>query len=284
MAEQHVFLDGINYYTLLEQPPPGIQRKNETILLVHALMSNLHMWDHTVQTLLREGYTTLRFDHVGHNKTPPPRETEQNFSLHLDDITRHMHSLVLQTTGRQDLKAVVGCSIGGVLALRYAMLYPRNVAKVISIAAPGIVCLEAAKPLWTQRIAQFRQDLRTGEATLAEATVNRWFPHHLPSDDAVRAEALQQVQTCSLEGYGLLADAIRNYDYADEVRGILGQEVGVLIVAGSEDSSVSPGLLKDLAGRISRARFVRMEGAGHLPPMQRAGEFEGVVLMPFLAG
>ncbi|KAK4627053.1 hypothetical protein CLAFUW4_04861 [Fulvia fulva] len=278
MTEKGVHIEGVDYYTLTERPQSGNGHPERHVLLAHALMSNLHMYDQTVKALTNAGFTTIRFDHIGHNNTPAP---SSNASYHMDDLTRHMHQLVEATTGQKHLHAVIGCSIGGVLALRYAMLYPGNVEKVISIAAPGIVTPEPSKALWSQRIEQFEEDSRSGGSVLCHATVNRWFPGERAEDDSVRAEALSHVKTCSLAGYKMLADTIRDYDYGDEVRGI--RDVKCLVVAGSEDSAVSPGLLKDVASRIVGAEFVRMEGAGHLPPMHKVEELNGMMLA-FLEG
>ena len=273
MTEKRVDIDGVDYYTLVEGPQSKHQPE-QYVLLCHALMSNSHMYDRTVRALNDAGYTTIRFDHVGHNDTPAP--SHNNASYHMDDITRHMHQLVEATTDQKHLHAVIGCSIGGVLALRYAMLYPEDVDKIIAIAAPGITTPEASKALWSQRIDIFEEDSRTQGHRLCHATVNRWFPGERPEDDAIRAEALSHVKTCSLGGYKLLADTIRDYDYGEEVREIKG--VKCLIVAGGEDSAVSPGLLKDVASRIVGAEYVRMEGAGHLPPMHKAEEFNRTML------
>ena len=277
---------GINYYTLYELPDSQ-DKDAPCILLVHALMSNLHMYDNTVKALHSAGYSTLRYDHVGHHNTPPPQSktTERRMSVggslayHMDDLTRHMHQLVKARTGQTHLKAVIGCSIGGVLALRYAMMFPKDVEMVISIAAPGITAPEDKKILWSQRIQLFEQDQETGDDKLAHATVQRWFPGDSAEDDEIRAEALKQVKTCSIQGYRLLADTIRNYDYADEVGSI--QKVKCLIGGGTEDSAISLDALQDVAGKIKGAQFVNLEGAGHLPPMHKVQEFNDL-LLPFL--
>ena len=262
----------ITYNYLLEGPPNA-----PLILLTHALMSNLHMWDSTVLALNQANYQTLRFDHIGHNLTPPPTDPSQTYTT--EDITHHMHTLVEKVTGQSRLKAVIGCSIGGVLALRYAMLYPSEVETAISLCAPGIKSLEKAKPLWTQRIEQFEIDEREGTDTLCRATVDRWLPGEEPHDEAVRAEALKHVRTCSLEGYRVLADAIRGYDYSEQLGRLKG--VKCVIVAGGRDGAVDVEVLRDVAARIHPprgARFVLMEDAGHIPPMHRAEEFEELVL------
>lgn len=273
MTERTINIDGVDYYTLQENPSGSQYRADPPILLCHALMSNLHMWDSTVKALNRAGYTTIRFDHLGHNRTPPP--DDKNASFHMDDIARHMHELVATVTSQPKVKAVVGCSIGGVLALRYAMLYPKNVEDIISIAAPGISAPEKAHNLWSERIVQFEKDVEDGSNVLCHQTVERWFPGNRPRDVDVRARALPLVKTCSFEGYKVLADTIRDYDYEEDAGKV---EAKTLIVAGSEDGAASPEGLKELSGKIPGAEYVCMDGAGHLPPMHMAEEFEEMML------
>jgi 3-oxoadipate enol-lactonase len=267
-----IHIDGVAYHTILEGP-----KDQPVVLLINALMSNLHMWDSTVRALTKANYQTLRFDHIGHNRTPPPVDPSRAYIT--EDVTHHMHSIVEKITGQSNLKAVIGCSIGGVLALRYAMLYPSEVDVAISLCAPGIKSLDKAKPLWAQRIEQFKADVLEGRDTLCRATVDRWLPGDEPHDEAVRAEALQHVKTCTLEGYKVLADAIRGYDYSDQLDRL--DDVKCIIIAGGRDGAVDADLLKDVAAQIHApegARFVLMEDAGHIPPMHRAEDFEALVL------
>lgn len=287
VAKKKLTNGGINYYSLYELPDSQ-DEKAPCVLLVHALMSNLNMYDSTVKALHKAGYATLRYDHVGHHNTPPPQSktTERRMSItgqlayHMDDLTRHMHQLVKTRTGQTHLKAVIGCSIGGVLALRYAMMFPKDVDMVLSIAAPGMKAAEDKKPLWSQRIKLFEQDQETGEDKLAQATVARWIPGERPEDDAARTECLKHVKTCSLTGYRLLADTIRNYDYMHEMPRYP-SKVKTLIGGGTEDGAIDLKVLKDLASGIQGAKFVELEGVGHLPPMQKVGAFNEVML-PFL--
>ncbi|EME82921.1 uncharacterized protein MYCFIDRAFT_196346 [Pseudocercospora fijiensis CIRAD86] len=274
MSEKTVDLDGVKYYTLLEGPKPMAE---PPILLCHALMSNLHMYDDTVKALNGAGYNTIRFDHIGHNKTPPPHD--ENARYHMDDITRHMHAIVQAGTGQAKLKAFIGCSIGGVLALRYGMLYPEEVEQIFSVAAPGIATPDQAKGpegLWAKRIEQFEDDIRSGHDTLCQQTVQRWFPGGKKSQDlAARERALPMNQTVTLEGYKILADAIRGYDYTSEISKI--PKNRVVVVCGSEDSAADSEQLEDLAEEICGVWW-EMRGAGHLPLLQYPEEFNGFVL------
>ena len=287
MAEQNVDVEGINYYTLYELPDSQ-DKDAPCILLVHALMSNLHMYDATVKALHGAGYSTLRYDHVGHHNTPPPQTKTTNqrrmslggpLAYHMDDLTRHMHQLVKARTGQTHLKAVIGCSIGGVLALRYAMMFPKDVNQVISVAAPGVTAPKDKAPLWSQRIQLFEEDQEAGTDKLCHATVNRWFPGNTAEDDEIRAESLKHVKSCSIQGYKLLADTIRNFDYADEVANI--QKVRCLVGGGTEDGAIELDVLEDAASKIKGAQFVKLQGAGHLPPMHKVQQFNELML-PFL--
>ena len=94
--------------------------------------------------------------------------------------------------------------------------------------------------------------------------------------DAVRAESLRHAKTCSLAGYRLLADAIRHYDYTNELSQIQG--VKCLGAGGQEDGAISLQVLEDAADRIPGAKYLELEGVGHLPPMQKADEFNALML------
>ncbi|KAK4497027.1 hypothetical protein PRZ48_011476 [Zasmidium cellare] len=131
------------------------------------------MWDGTVKALHEAGYSTLRFDHIGHARSPPPQPEQE--PLHMDDIARHMREIIAARGCQGALYAIIGCSIGGILALRYPMIFPDEVNRVISICAPGAKAPGKAHTLWSQRIQQFREDVANGTNNIHHATVDRWF-------------------------------------------------------------------------------------------------------------
>ncbi|KAJ9620188.1 hypothetical protein H2203_007953 [Taxawa tesnikishii (nom. ined.)] len=201
-------------------------------------MANHEMWKSTTTALHRAGYQTLVYDHIGHNRTPVPpsvdaRESSTEKPLyHFDDFTRHMREL----HGRRPRAAI-----------RDAL--PSDVDVVISCDAPGLTSLEAAKPLWTERIRQLERDVQTGEEKLFRATAERWVPGNTPEDGDARAAALEMVRRCSLGGYRICADAIRCYDYTEQLKEI--KRARCMVLVGSEDSAVGPPeVLEDVARRI----------------------------------
>ena len=299
-----VTVDGIPYHTIFDAPRSTcLPREGQLslghglILLSHALMANNSMWDFTVTTLTGAGYSCLRFDHVGHGGTslpsslrPPPLDKSGPFiqppQLHFDEIARHMRDLVHATTGQSKVKAVIGCSMGGVLALRFAMLVPESLEPdgyVIACDPPGATSLEEAKPKWSKRIEQFARDEAQGTELLRHATVERWIPFPAgrdasndPETAVARETALQMVRSCSFHGYRLCADGIRQYDYEGELGKV---KVRTMVLVGELDEAVGPrSVTEGIADRIGGAEYVWMPDAGHLPPLHRPREFEDRIL------
>lgn len=259
-------IDGIKFHVLHEGDPA-----KPLVVLCHALMSNLHMWDSTVVALHQAGYSTLRYDHVGHGRSDAPA-TDRVGRIHFDNFCEHIHAMVERATPGRPPFGFVGCSMGGVLALRYAMLYPGTLRKVMNCDAPGMTALEESKPKWRERISLFRDQ---GVEALAKATVQRWFPD--PCPQSVREEAFKQNITCTLAGYVTCAEGIMNYDYYSELGEI--QQEDVMVLAGENDEAIGPPeILMDVAAKVKGAEHVVMKDTGHIPPMHRAEEFEQIML------
>ena len=265
MVAQRIEIDGIVFNVFYE----GDSSK-PLVVLVHALMENLHMWDSTVRALNTAGFSTLRYDHVGHGDTSLPPSDEDD-SYHFDDFTRHIHELVERVHGTTPF-GIIGCSMGGVLALRYALMFPGALKKVISCDAPGMTSLEASKPLWKDRMSVFRYQ---GVEPLAKATVERWFPAPCPA--GVKEESLKHTLTCTFEGYAACAHGIMSYDYTAELGNI--QSEKVLVLAGENDEAIGPEeILMDVTSRIRGAKYISMKDTGHIPPMHSAEAFEQIVI------
>ncbi len=273
MSAQIITIDDIPFHVLHEGPKDA-----PLVVLIHALMANNNMWNSTVLALHKAGYSTLRYDHIGHGSTPPPPGgIPTSDPWHFDYFTTHIRELIKSVTGSEDgvPYAVIGCSMGGVLALRYAMLYPGSANRIIACDMPGMTALETSKTKWRARMAQFKEQ---GVEGLAAATVERWFPD--PCPPGIREEALKQTRACTFEGYSICAEAIMNYDYDSELDkvGVEGGEK-VMVLVGENDEAVGPKeILLDVARRVKGGEHVVVKDAGHIPPMHRSEQFERIVI------
>lgn len=221
-----------------------------------------------MQALNSAGYRTIRYNHVGHGgSTPPPKGQ----LFHFDDFAAHMRAILEHVTGSSQAYAVIGCSMGGVLAVRYAMLNPGAVQRVMCCDAPGLTSLEESKPKWRARIEQFAAG---GGHELAGATAERWFPQ--PCSRETIDEGANMTRSCSLEGYTACAEGIMNYDYHAQLSSL---KTKTLVLVGDKDEAVGPyEVLEDVARQIPGAEYVRLKDCGHIPPMHRPAEFNETML------
>jgi pimeloyl-ACP methyl ester carboxylesterase len=180
--------------------------------------------------------------------------------------------------------AVVGVSLGGATALAAALKYPDRVDAFVSCDTSA-KSPEGNRKTWGDRIVVAEQEgaaARTGEKVvgerLAEMTARRWFvpgsyeiAELVPELERVK----DMVRTNSLEGFRKSVQALWEYDLTPLMKAA---KVRGCFVVGSGDG-VLPGVMKKMADGYGEkgAEYVVVEGAGHLPMVEKPKEFADAV-------
>jgi esterase len=102
------------------------------MLLLHGIRLQAHTWD-LAALLLRQNYHVIALDQRGHGDTewtPQSRLTEDTFDLMLEDTHQFVEHLGLTQF------VLVGMSMGGITAMRYAARYTSPTALCIVDIAP----------------------------------------------------------------------------------------------------------------------------------------------------
>lgn len=229
------------------------------LVLLHALGLDHTMWN-AVVPLLPQGLRIVRPDMRGHGASPLPEGTAGMGAL-VRDVERLMDALGLRDA------VVVGSSIGGMIAQGLATKRP-DLVRGLVLANTAVKIGTTA--IWKERIEAVREG---GIAAISGATLARWFPRKSRNGPAALRIA-GVLATTPAEGWVACASAIAGADLYTTTAAL---ELPVLVIAGSEDGSTPPDLVRETAGLIRGARFELIRGAGHLPAVDRPEDFACLV-------
>ncbi|MCG2719779.1 MAG: alpha/beta hydrolase [Nanoarchaeota archaeon] len=103
---------------------------SQTLVFIHGLAMNIDSWHHQLEHF-KEDYSILAYDLRGHGKSSKPKDIKyyslENFVEDIDTLTNHLEITKFN---------IIGFSLGGSIALRYAQLKPEKIDKLIAINAP----------------------------------------------------------------------------------------------------------------------------------------------------
>ncbi len=229
------------------------------VVFANSLGTDLRLWDDLIP-LLPSGLRLIRYDKRGHGLTDCPNGPYQMGSL-VSDAER-----LLDHLGVKDC-VFVGLSIGGMIAQGLAV-------KRLDLVRGMVISNTAAKigtaEMWGDRIAAVRSG---GIEALADTVMERWFSGSFRQTDALAGWRNMLVRQ-SAEGYAGCCAAIAGTDFYTTTASLT---LPTLAIAGSEDGSTPPDLVRETAELVKGSRFHLIRGAGHLPCVEKPAEYAEVL-------
>jgi pimeloyl-ACP methyl ester carboxylesterase len=230
---------------------------------------NLDMWDWQLAPLLQQ-FRVIRYDLLGHGDSgPAPAGCE------MTDLVSQLHLLLdnLEITRA----ALVGFSLGGMIARAFTIAHPAYVAALAILNSPHD--RSAAERAAIR--SRYRQSVLQGHATTVEAALNRWFTDEFA---ARRPDVLNRVRQWMArndplnypEVYRILAEG--DAALASAITAI---RCPTLIVACEEDHGNSPDMACRMAALIPGARTAIIPKLRHMA-LAEDPEAVSSVLVPFL--
>ena len=98
---------------------------NKTIVLLHGKNFNGAYWETTIKALTKEGYRVIVPDQVGFGKSSKPDNFQYTFQQLADNTKKLLDHLGIEKT------TILGHSMGGMLATRFALMYPETTEKLV---------------------------------------------------------------------------------------------------------------------------------------------------------
>jgi len=249
-----VFLPDLRLNADLTGPQDGAP-----LVLIHALGTSAAIWDDLLP-LLPPTLRILRFDLRGHGASDVPPGPYAMGAL-IRDTERLMDHFALRDA------VVLGLSIGGLIAQGLAV-------KRLDLVRAMILSNTAAKigrpEQWQDRIAAIRAG---GMSALHDATMERWLGRKWQDNPALPRLSKLFLNT-NPEGWSGCASAIAGTDFYETTATLT---LPTLAIAGANDASTPPDLIRETADLIKGHRFALIRKAGHIPPVERPAEYAAVI-------
>lgn len=264
-ADEHSrFLDapaGLDIHYRDEGP-----RNAAVVVMLHGNSLSLHSYDPLVERLGND-FRLIRYDHPGHGLTGPNNSQSYEYADYAVALDAIVAELGLESF------CLVGHSMGGWVAWRYAVDNPDRVDRLVLISASGMPVNAAP------------DDVDTGLGfRIARSPVGRFVgryvtPRGLVSDSASAAVVDQSLVTRewvdrlynllllpgNREAFFARSMADREPGRADTVESIAAP---TLLLWGREDSFIPVAAADAFAARIPNTRTVILDNIGHSPVLE----------------
>jgi len=244
------------------------------LVLLHGWAMHSEMWGPLLPRLAQR-YRVHAVDLPGHGHSAPAPE------FTLDGVVAALTSVF--ANGAHPL-TVLGWSLGGLVAMRWALLSPARVGRIVLVAAsPRFVAGDDwPHAMSGETLARFGDELHVAW----KLTIHRFLALQMQGSEhgratlsALRSRIFARGEPSPKALFGALA-AIRDADLRGEVGGIAQP---ALVVSGGRDTLALPGAGRWLADHLPNARFTLIPGAAHAPFLSHADAF-GAALDAFLDG
>ncbi|GGE62599.1 3-oxoadipate enol-lactonase [Actibacterium pelagium] len=251
---QIVNLQTVALHVRVDGPEDGVP-----VVFGNSLGTDLRLWDKVVP-LLPSGLRVIRFDKRGHGLSDCPAAPYS------------MDQLVGDTEALLDQLGVSGCafvglSIGGMIAQKLAARRPDLIA---SLVLSNTAAKMGDASMWKDRISAIQAG---GIEALADPIMERWFSAEFLASDELAAWRNMLTRT-PREGYIGCCHAIAGTDLSEATSKLTQPTLGI---AGSEDGASPPELVEGTIAMIKGASCHTIEGAGHLPCVERPTEYAALL-------
>jgi pimeloyl-ACP methyl ester carboxylesterase len=260
-----------------------------TIVLLHGKNFCAATWEGTIRVLTGAGYRVIAPDQVGFCKSTKPAHYQYSF----EQLAANTHGL-LTSLGITRV-TIMGHSMGGMLATRYALVYPDSTEQLVSVNPLGLEDGRAKGVPPTGVDQLYQSALKTSADSIREYERTVYYAGTWKAE----YEPWVQMQAGIYRGAGreamawnsaLTSEMIYTQPVVHELEKL---SMPVLLLIGDKDTTGRsnavppairatlgnfPVMAKDAAARISHARLVEFPDLGHSPQIQDPAAFHKALL------
>jgi 3-oxoadipate enol-lactonase len=239
------------------------------LILLHSLLSDRDVFAAVVPRLARN-WTVTSVDLAGFGGTVP---TGPGIDAQADVIG----ALITELGTDPTTTCLLGNGLGAFVALGTAIRHGALFHKLVLVGC-GLAFPDDAKSAFHTMIDNVEHG---GMEAVLEVAVRRIFTDEfIASHPEIADERRSVLRRTNPAAFIDACRSLLQLDYRDSAATVVNP---TLVVVGSEDAATPPSLGKEVAARITGARFVELPGVAHAPQLQAPDRFLEVI-EAFLAG
>ncbi len=255
---------------------PAVGKQQGVVVLFHGKNFSSDYWAPTIAGLTAAGYRVIAPDQIGFGKSSKP-----DVPYHFDDLARNTQAL-LKSIGINKV-SVIANSMGGMVGIRFARLYPQSVQKLVLENPLGLE--DYSKDIPPQK----NDNLLKLEMAQTETSYRRFLQSYFPTWQPSFEQFVEvYVRVQKGPDYPAFANtSVLTYQMIAEkpvVADLPQLRMPVLVVIGQKDRTVFgrrfappeavkslgnfPELGRKAAQAMPNAKLVPLENVGHIPHIE----------------
>ena len=172
---------------------------------------------------------------------------------------------------------VCGLSMGGMIAMEFALRHPGRLDRMILTGAPGAPARVACHPIMTWNWVKAHD--KTGEIFGCQQFSWLFSTAFLRNREAVQqtvAMLSSNPNPIGPQAYNRQAQAVLRFDVLDRLAGV---KAPTLCIVGEQDLLTPVHECREVADKIPGAKFevIKGDGSSHVVPIERPDDFNGLV-------
>lgn len=239
------------------------------VVLIHGFSNFGLSWMQQLPPLVNSGYQVIVPDLYGHGLSEPAAQVTSVEQL-ADDVGALLQHLDCGPA------ALCGLSLGGMIALQFALVYPQHTRGLLIANSRATFAEPHLKQAVDSWIAMFEQP--DGTTRRLEAAwpmlVNEAF-RQSPGGAAVFEMWAALAARTAGSSLANVARGMTSFDVRAQLGAI---RAPTLVVSGQHDKLFPPAHAMEIADGIDGARFVTIESAAHISCLDSAAEFNRLLL------
>ncbi|KAF1028917.1 MAG: 4,5:9,10-diseco-3-hydroxy-5,9,17-trioxoandrosta-1(10),2-diene-4-oate hydrolase [Burkholderia plantarii] len=274
----------------LDVAPASGTANGRTAVLLHGKNYCSATWAPTVRVLSKAGYRVIAVDQIGFCKSSKP----EHYQFTFQQLARNTHDL-LASLGIERA-TIIGHSTGGMLGIRYALTYPKQVEQLVLVDPIGLEDWRAKGVPPVSVDEWYARELNTSAARIRhyEQTTyfaGKWRPEYEPSVQMLAGMYRGPDRARVAWNSALLYDMILTQPVVYELPQL---HTPTLLMVGDLDTTAIgkeyaapdvrptlgryPALAHAALAAMPEATLVEFPDAGHAPQMQEPDRFHAALL------